>query len=81
MEPDDATHVAQARAGDLDAFGALVRRYERRVRSVLARLLDDERDVDEAAVLELALAATKSRIHRVRMRIRAALEAWEQGAD
>jgi RNA polymerase sigma-70 factor, ECF subfamily len=47
-QPDE-TLLAEARAGDLDAFAELVRRYERRVRSVLARLLDDERDVEEAA--------------------------------
>ena len=45
----DADLLAKARAEDLDAFAELVRRYERRVRSVLARLLDDERDVEEAA--------------------------------
>jgi RNA polymerase sigma-70 factor, ECF subfamily len=44
----DETLIAEAGAGDLDAFAELVRRYERRVRSVLARLLDDERDVEEA---------------------------------
>jgi RNA polymerase sigma-70 factor (ECF subfamily) len=47
-QPDEAL-IAAARDGDLDAFAELVRRYERRVRSVLARLLDDERDVEEAA--------------------------------
>lgn len=45
----DATLIAEARAGDLDAFAELVRRYERRVRSVLVPLLDDQRDVEEAA--------------------------------
>lgn len=45
----DETLIAEARAGDLDSFAELVRRYERRVRSVLAQLLDDERDVEEAA--------------------------------
>jgi RNA polymerase sigma-70 factor (ECF subfamily) len=47
-KPDDAL-IADAREGDLDAFAELVRRYERRVRSVLGRLLDDDRDVEEAA--------------------------------
>jgi RNA polymerase sigma-70 factor, ECF subfamily len=47
-QPDEVL-LAKARAGDLDAFAELVRGYERRVRSVLARLLDDERDVEEAA--------------------------------
>jgi RNA polymerase sigma-70 factor (ECF subfamily) len=45
----DETLLAEARAGDLEAFAELVLRYERRVRSVLARFLDDERDVEEAA--------------------------------
>jgi RNA polymerase sigma-70 factor (ECF subfamily) len=48
LQPDEIL-VAEARDGDLDAFAQLVNRYERRVRSVLARLLDDERDVEEAA--------------------------------
>jgi RNA polymerase sigma-70 factor, ECF subfamily len=38
----------RAAAGDLDAFAELVRTYERRVASVLYRLLDDRRDVEEA---------------------------------
>jgi RNA polymerase sigma-70 factor (ECF subfamily) len=46
--PDDAELIARARAGDLDAFREFITAYERRVRAVLARLLDDERDVDEA---------------------------------
>jgi len=41
--------LAQAREGDTEAFAEFVRLLERRVRSVLARLLDDERDVEEAA--------------------------------
>jgi RNA polymerase sigma-70 factor (ECF subfamily) len=44
----DRELLARARAGDIDAFGELVRRHERRVRSALSRLLDDERDVEEA---------------------------------
>jgi RNA polymerase sigma-70 factor, ECF subfamily len=47
-QPDEVL-LEKARAGNLDAFAELVHRYERRVRSVLARLLDDERDVEEAA--------------------------------
>lgn len=45
---DDASLLARAREGDLDAFAELVRRYEHRVRGVLFRLLDDDRDVEEA---------------------------------
>jgi RNA polymerase sigma-70 factor (ECF subfamily) len=48
VEPDDARLVAAAQAGDVDAFAALVRRYEPRVRALLWRLLDDEREVEEA---------------------------------
>lgn len=45
---DDIELVERARAGDVDAFAELVRRYEQRVRGVLFRLLDDDRDVEEA---------------------------------
>jgi RNA polymerase sigma-70 factor (ECF subfamily) len=40
--------LEQARAGDLEAFAEFVRAFERRIRGVLYRLLDDARDVDEA---------------------------------
>ena len=46
--PDEATLLARAKAGDVDAFAELVRQHEHRVRAVLYRLLDDERDVEEA---------------------------------
>jgi RNA polymerase sigma-70 factor, ECF subfamily len=48
MAGDDEALLAQARDGDVEAFAELVRRYEHRVRAVLLRLLDDERDVEEA---------------------------------
>ncbi len=48
MEPRDVELVERAQAGDVEAYGELVRRYERRVAPVLARLLDDARDVEEA---------------------------------
>ena len=44
----DASLIARAQEGDVDAFAELVRAYEHRVRAVLYRLLDDERDVEEA---------------------------------
>jgi RNA polymerase sigma-70 factor (ECF subfamily) len=44
----DAPLIARAQRGDVDAFAELVREYEHRVRAVLYRLLDDERDVEEA---------------------------------
>jgi RNA polymerase sigma-70 factor (ECF subfamily) len=46
--PDDQALLARARVGDVDAFAELVSRYEHRVRAVLLRLLDDDRDVEEA---------------------------------
>jgi RNA polymerase sigma-70 factor, ECF subfamily len=48
MAGDDEALLAQARDGDVEAFAELVGRYEHRVRAVLLRLLDDERDVEEA---------------------------------
>jgi RNA polymerase sigma-70 factor (ECF subfamily) len=45
---DDQSLLARAREGDLDAFAELVHRYEHRVRAVLLRLLEDDRDVEEA---------------------------------
>src|SRR5688500_12829687 len=44
----DQELVGRAAAGDLDAFAELVCAYEHRVASVLYRLLDDRRDVEEA---------------------------------
>lgn len=41
--------LARARKGDVEAFAELVRLFERRIRALLGRLLDDERDVEEAA--------------------------------
>ena len=38
----------QARGGDLEAFAEFMRTFERRIRAVCYRLLDDARDVDEA---------------------------------
>jgi RNA polymerase sigma-70 factor (ECF subfamily) len=40
--------LEQAKGGDLDAFAEFMRAFERRIRIVLYRLLDDSRDVDEA---------------------------------
>ena len=49
MREEETALLLRAQEGDLDAFTEVVRVFERRVRAVLARLLDDERDVDEAA--------------------------------
>src|ERR671930_2781996 len=40
--------LEQAKTGDLEAFAEFVRTFERRIRSVGYRLLEDPRDVDEA---------------------------------
>ena len=40
--------LEQAKTGDMEAFAEFMRTFERRVRAVLYRLLDDVRDVDEA---------------------------------
>jgi RNA polymerase sigma-70 factor, ECF subfamily len=40
--------LERAQAGDLEASAEFVRTFERRVRAVCYRLLDDARDVDEA---------------------------------
>jgi RNA polymerase sigma-70 factor, ECF subfamily len=49
VTPDEGRDLLErARAGDLDAFAEFVRGFERRVRAVLYRLLDDARDIDEA---------------------------------
>jgi RNA polymerase sigma-70 factor, ECF subfamily len=47
-EHTDGELVRLAQEGDLDAFAEIVRRHERRLRLVLARILDDTRDVEEA---------------------------------
>lgn len=49
MVDSDGQLLMRAREGDLSAFEEFVRSTERRVRAVLARLLDDERDIDEVA--------------------------------
>lgn len=47
MAEDERRLLEEARAGDVDAFARFVKHYERRVRTVIYRLLDDERDVEE----------------------------------
>jgi RNA polymerase sigma-70 factor, ECF subfamily len=49
MAEEEARLLARAREGDVDAFADFARLFERRLRALLGRLLDDERDVDEAA--------------------------------
>lgn len=45
---DDAELLQRARDGDVEAFAEIVRAYEQRLRVVVAQLLDDTRDVEEA---------------------------------
>ena len=45
---DDGSLIRAAQNGDVEAFAEIVRRYERRLRLVLLRVLGDERDVEEA---------------------------------
>ena len=49
MTRDPDPLIGRARAGDRAAFEQLVRDNERRVRAVLTGLLDDRRDIEEAA--------------------------------
>lgn len=49
MHEQETLLLSRARDGDVDAFADFVRLFERRIRAVLSRLLDDERDIDEAA--------------------------------
>jgi RNA polymerase sigma-70 factor (ECF subfamily) len=48
-EAAGAALLVRAQTGDLAAFEEFVRLFERRVRALLGRILDDERDVEEAA--------------------------------
>jgi len=49
VSEDAAALLARAKLGDVEAFETFVRVHERRVRGLLARMLPDDRDVDEAA--------------------------------
>lgn len=48
MSAEERQLLERAREGDVEAFAAFVRHFERRVRTVLYRILDDTRDVEEA---------------------------------
>lgn len=49
VESEDIALLVRAKAGDLAAFEQFVRLFERRVRGLLGHILDDRRDVEEAA--------------------------------
>lgn len=68
----DAVLARLAQEGDLDAFAEIVRRYEPRLRIVLVRILDDDRDVEEA-VQDTFVQAWR---HLDRFRSDAALFTW-----
>ena len=48
MSQEERQLLERARDGDVEAFAEFVRHFERRVRTVLFRILDDSRDVEEA---------------------------------
>ncbi|HZC31043.1 MAG TPA: sigma-70 family RNA polymerase sigma factor [Gaiellaceae bacterium] len=48
MPDEERLLLERAHDGDVDAFADFVRHFERRVRTVLFRILDDARDVEEA---------------------------------
>ncbi|HKI91949.1 MAG TPA: sigma-70 family RNA polymerase sigma factor [Gaiellaceae bacterium] len=48
MSLEERQLLDRAKDGDLEAFAEFVRHFERRVRTVLFRILDDARDVEEA---------------------------------
>jgi RNA polymerase sigma-70 factor (ECF subfamily) len=48
-EREETALLVRAQSGDLAAFEQFVHLFERRVRGLLGRILDDERDVEEAA--------------------------------
>ena len=50
MSVEERELLRRAQAGDLDAFAEFIRTFERRIRTVLYRILDDARDVDEATL-------------------------------
>jgi RNA polymerase sigma-70 factor (ECF subfamily) len=47
-DDDDLALMRAAQEGDVDAFAAIVRRHEQRLRLVVRRILEDRRDVEEA---------------------------------
>lgn len=44
MHEHETLLLSRARAGEVEAFAEFVRLFERRVRAVLSRLLDDQRE-------------------------------------
>lgn len=59
IEPDDAALVARARAGDREAFSALVRRHQAIVFRVCHRILGEREDAADAAQEALVRAFRK----------------------
>ncbi|NUR75900.1 MAG: sigma-70 family RNA polymerase sigma factor, partial [Thermoleophilia bacterium] len=73
---DDAFAAADARAFLIERLRALPIEYRA---AVVLRDLEGLSNEEVAEVLEISLAAAKSRIHRGRMRLREELERWEHG--
>lgn len=78
----DSTPDAEAEAGELEAFLAeRIRALEPEYRAPLVlRDVIGLSNQEVADVLELSLAAAKSRIHRARMQIREELVRWERAS-
>ena len=75
---EDAFAAADARAFLIERLRALPAEYRT---AVVLRDVEGLSNDEVAHVLEISLAAAKSRIHRGRMRLREELERWEHGGD
>lgn len=81
LDENTAADAVSGHAGDLRTFLLVqIQKLPFELRSPL--VLRDHEGLSNAEVAEalgLSLAAAKSRIHRARMQLRAALEEWERG--
>ena len=75
---EDAFAAADARAFLIERLRALPIEYRA---AVVLRDVEGLSNEEVAAVLEISLAAAKSRIHRGRMQLREALESWESAQE
>ncbi len=73
---DDAFAAADARAFLVERLRALPDEYRA---AVVLRDVEGHSNEEVAQLLDLSVAAAKSRIHRGRMRLREDLEHWERG--
>jgi DNA-directed RNA polymerase specialized sigma24 family protein len=72
---EDAYAAADARAFLIERLRALPVEYRA---AVVLRDIEGLSNEEVARVLEISLAAAKSRIHRSRMQLRAELERWDR---